>query len=118
MFGSWGEVQEFADEAAGRDLKPLVDLIDTHGVDAIIAAADSLSDERRADVVVSTAHKSKGREWSAVKIADDFPEPEHGDDGEWETVPDSDAMLAYVSVTRAMHRLDRGGLGWIDKYLA
>lgn len=118
LFANWGQVQEFAEESAGRDLKPLVDLIDTHGAYAIIAAAESLSDEQRADVTVSTAHKAKGREWGSVLIADDFPEPERDDDGEWKTVPDADAMLAYVSVTRAMYRLDRGGLAWIDKYLA
>lgn len=28
------------------------------------------------DVTVSTAHKAKGREWPAVKIADDFPRPQ------------------------------------------
>ncbi|WP_280332000.1 AAA family ATPase [Nocardia wallacei] len=118
LFNSWGEVQEYAGEPSGRDLKPLVDLIDTHGVEEIIRAADSLSEERRADVIVSTAHKSKGREWDDVLIADDFPEPERDEDGEWRTVEDADAMLAYVSVTRARLRLDRGGLGWIDAYLS
>ncbi|MCM6777922.1 AAA family ATPase [Nocardia sp. CDC159] len=118
LFETWADVQDFADESAGRDLKPLVDLIDTHGVDAIVKAAEELSEEKRADVVVSTAHKSKGREWADVQIADDFPEPDRDDDGEWNTVPDADVMLAYVSVTRARLRLDRGGLGWIDRYLS
>ncbi|WP_280475999.1 AAA family ATPase [Nocardia farcinica] len=117
VFNTWQEVQDYSDEPSGRDLAPFVTLIDTHGVDTIIDAVDRLSDERRADVVVSTGHKAKGREWDTVRIGDDFPEPQRDEDGELEDVPDADAMLAYVAVTRARLRLDRGSLAWIDRYL-
>jgi hypothetical protein len=117
VFGTWGEVQDFADEPQGRDLRPFVDLIDSHGVDTIIRAVDQLADEKRADTIVSTGHKAKGREWDSVRIAKDFPEPKRDDDGEMEDVTPADIMLAYVAVTRAKLRLDRGGLAWIDTYL-
>jgi len=111
VFTSWAALQDYVDnESAGRDLKPFVDLIDSHGTEAIMNAVDSLVDEKRATTVVSTAHKSKGRQWSAVKIADDFAEPHNGE------IPRADAMIAYVAVTRAQERLDRGGLAWIDHY--
>ncbi|MQL61906.1 ATP-dependent helicase [Streptomyces vinaceus] len=121
LFTSWGELQDYAAyDPAGRDLQPFVDLIDTHGPDAILAAVDELTDESTADVTVSTAHKAKGREWPTVKIAEDFPEPKNTDQHDPqgrpipEPVSDTDARLAYVAVTRARSRLDLGGLSWID----
>ncbi|MFD4540779.1 UvrD-helicase domain-containing protein [Streptomyces bauhiniae] len=121
LFSSWGELQDYAAyDPAGRDLQPFVDLVDTHGPDAILTAVDELTDESTADVTVSTAHKAKGREWPTVKIADDFPEPKDTDqhDAQGRPIPepvsDADARLAYVAVTRARSRLDLGGLSWIN----
>ena len=46
LFPSWGELQDYAaHDPAGRDLQPLVDLVDTHGTDAILAAVDQLAPE-------------------------------------------------------------------------
>lgn len=119
VFATWGALQEFVDtEAAGRDLKPFVDLIDTNGAAAVIAAADALVDADRADAVVSTAHKAKGREWDRVKIADDYPPPKPHTDGAAAGIGRAEAMLAYVAVTRARAQLDRGGLAWIDRFHA
>jgi hypothetical protein len=118
-FRTWGEVQDHAEnDPSGSDLKVLVNLIDKHGPDAIIAVVDSLVDERRADTVISTAHKAKGREWNSVKIADDFREPKKDDDGTPGQIPREEAMLAYVAVTRARLTLDRSGLAWVDKYVS
>ncbi|MDX3612305.1 UvrD-helicase domain-containing protein [Streptomyces europaeiscabiei] len=125
LFASWGEVQDYATcDPAGGDLQPFVDLVDTHGPDAILAAVDELTDEDHADVTVSTAHKAKGREWATVRIGDDFPPPKDTDqqDAEGRPIPepvnDTDARLAYVAVTRARCRLDLGGLSWIDTHPA
>lgn len=64
LFDSWGELQEYAAyDPPGRDLLPLADLVDGHGVDVILDAVDELSVEQGAEIVVSTAHKAKGREW-------------------------------------------------------
>ncbi|GAA0645529.1 hypothetical protein GCM10010174_80620 [Kutzneria viridogrisea] len=75
-----------------------------------------------AEVTVSTAHAAKGREWSTVRIAGDFPEPLDeedttlgGDPRPGEIEP-SEARLAYVAVTRAQHQLDLGGLSWINQH--
>ncbi|GGQ96942.1 MULTISPECIES: UvrD-helicase domain-containing protein [Streptomyces] len=123
LFASWGEVQDYAEhDPAGRDLQPFVELVDTYGPQAIIAAVDALSDEGQADVTVSTAHKAKGREWLKVKIADDFPPPPDTDrlDDRGCPIPEpvnaTDARLAYVAVTRARHHLDLGGLAWIENH--
>jgi superfamily I DNA/RNA helicase len=118
LFASWGDLQDYAAyDPAGHDLQPFVDLIDTHGPDAILAAVSELSEEAHADVTVSTAHKAKGREWPTVRIGNDFPQPQDTDPGtstaaQAPEVSDADARLAYVAITRARHRLDLGGLAW------
>jgi superfamily I DNA/RNA helicase len=96
--------------------------VDEHGVDVILAAVDKLSVEQGAEIVVSTAHKAKGREWASVRIGEDFTEPmdqeetdENGDPLPGD-IDDAEARLAYVAVTRARHQLDIGGLGWINQH--
>ncbi|MEU6320752.1 UvrD-helicase domain-containing protein [Streptomyces sp. NPDC047009] len=123
LFPSWGELQDYADhDPAGRDLQPLVDLVDEHGTDAILEAVASLAPEQHAEVTVSTAHKAKGREWARVRIADDFTPPKDSDqkDDNGRAIPgpidDGEARLAYVAVTRTRQRLDMDGLSWIDHH--
>ncbi|MDQ1033095.1 superfamily I DNA/RNA helicase [Streptomyces umbrinus] len=123
LFPSWGELQDYAaHDPAGRDLLPLVDLVDTHGPGAILAAVAQLALEAQAEVTVSTAHKAKGREWACVKVADDFTPPKDSDqrDDAGRALPgpidDAEARLAYVAVTRTRRRLDMGGLSWIDEH--
>ncbi|MDX6331480.1 MAG: hypothetical protein QOI83_3863 [Streptomycetaceae bacterium] len=125
LFDSWGELQEYAEyDPAGRDLLPLVELIDEHGADLILDAVARLSDEQWADVAVSTAHRAKGREWDSVRIADDFTGPEDKDEEDENGDPiagdidDAEARLAYVAVTRARHHIDIGGLSWINHHPA
>jgi AAA domain len=113
-FRTWGEVQDYvAQDASGSDLKVFVQLIDAYGPDVVIDTMDRLVPEDQAQVVVSTAHKAKGREWPRVRIADDFREPK-GDDT---PIPPAEAMLAYVAVTRARLQLDPDGLAWVDRWL-
>lgn len=117
VFRDWAEVQEYVQtEAAGSDLKVFVDLIDKWGASEVMRVCDRLVDEDAASLVVSTAHRSKGREWPRVQIADDFREPRPSEDGEPGEVSREDAMLAYVAVTRARQHLDRTGLAWVDRY--
>ncbi|MGW7304257.1 UvrD-helicase domain-containing protein [Streptomyces sp. NPDC054835] len=108
LFPTWGAVQDYAAyDPSGRDLQPLVDLVDTHGTDAILSAVNQLTQEKQAQITVSTAHKAKGREWSRVKIADDFIPPKDTEelDVHGKPIPGpvdpSEARLAYVAVTRA-----------------
>jgi superfamily I DNA/RNA helicase len=114
-FKSWADVQEYVNDEGG-DLKVFVNLIDEYGVQMVKQIADKAVEEKYADVIISTAHKAKGREWKSVKIATDFREPVNEDGTPSEPVK-AENMLAYVSVTRAMEQLDRGGLAWVDRYL-
>jgi hypothetical protein len=123
LFDSWGDLQEYAEyDPAGRDLLPLVELVDEHGTGVLLDAISRLDEERTAEIVVSTAHKAKGREWASVRIGADFadtaPEDEEDDDGQlyWGEIDEAEARLAYVAVTRARHQLDVGGLSWINEH--
>ena len=111
-FENWGQVQAYVEdqpEEAG-ELATFVELIDDHGAEEIITATGKLGNEKGAQALFSTAHKAKGREWDKVEVADDFREPKPG-----QKVARSDAMLAYVTVTRAMDRLNNVGLAWIHE---
>lgn len=114
-FPTWQAVRDFAEnDPSGSDLAVAVKLIDTYGAGDVIAALDACVDENRAQLVVSTAHKAKGREWDRVRIAPDFREPKiDKTTGERAPVPREEAMLAYVAVTRAKRVLDNEGLAWI-----
>lgn len=100
-------------DPAGGDLQPFVDLIDTCGPDAVLAAVDELTDANHADITVSTAHMAD---------REDFPPPKDTDqhDAEGRAAPEpvnnTDARLAYVAVTRARQKLDLEGLSWIDNH--
>ncbi|MER7985804.1 UvrD-helicase domain-containing protein [Streptomyces noursei] len=125
LFETWSELREYAEfDPAGRDLLPLVELVDDHGSDVVLRAMEQLSPERSAQVTVSTAHRAKGREWASVRIADDFTGPDDLDECDEDGAPlpgpvDLDeARLAYVAVTRARSQLDVGGLSWINTHPA
>lgn len=72
-FESWQEVVEFSETEEGEDLRTFVQLVEQHGERKLWAAVGSAEGkEERADVVLSTAHKAKGREWDSVRLAPDF----------------------------------------------
>lgn len=116
-FSNWLDVREYVAEGSGADLKVFVNLIDDYGVEKVRQIATNCVDERYAELIVSTAHKSKGREWDTVQIASDFREPVPGEDGEDRQMARGEMMLAYVAVTRAKKVLDRSGLVWVDRLL-
>jgi hypothetical protein len=118
-FANWPEVLDYVQQdAAGADLTVAVRLIEDYGPEGVLAILAELVAEDRADVVISTAHKAKGREWNTVRVAEDFREPKASEDNPEPTIPRADAMLAYVSVTRAKLVLDRGGLAWVDNWVS
>jgi superfamily I DNA/RNA helicase len=101
-FESWSQVIEYVEQdPQGDELRLMVKLVQEYGVQIIVDALDGLPAEESADVIVSTAHVSKGREWESVRLHSDFAEPEPGGDAaEW--------RLAYVAATRARLLLDVG----------
>ena len=94
--------------------------MDGYGERSILAALiRTATSEAHSDLVLSTAHRAKGREWSAVMLDDDFFEPRkldntqdmtkwklsgntvRGRDGlEYDIAPE-ELRLLYVACTRA-----------------
>ena len=111
-FASWDDVRQYAAEEDGS-LEVLVKLVDEHGPSRIVAAADGLCSEQQAELVGSTAHRSKGREWPAVRIHDDFRAPKPDQKTGLVVLRREEARLAYVAVTRAREQLDDTALAWV-----
>lgn len=100
-FDSWQEVQDYvADDPGGGDLRTMVKLLDDYGPQIVMDALSGLVGEDAADVVISTAHKAKGREWETVHLASDFEVQEGA------PIPPGELRLLYVAATRATHHLD------------
>ncbi len=97
-FTSWAEVVEYSITDEGDDLRLMCKLVEEFGAAEIRDALKDMPDEEDADVVLSTAHKSKGREWPSVKLGGDFPTANK--------MEDSDRRLLYVALTRAQEELD------------
>jgi hypothetical protein len=120
-FSSWEEVRQVAAAEDGDGgLKVLVRMIETYGADAVCATMRALEPNlKRAECVVSTGHKAKGLEWESVRAANDFaPREQDQDAAGMPMVKAEDAMLSYVTVTRAKVLLDRGPLAYVDRLAA
>lgn len=101
-FQNWLEVVEFANSEEGQDLRTFVQLVQQQGESKLWAAVNrAVANENHADVILSTAHKAKGREWNSVRLAPDFMSGRLGPD------PDAEAevRLFYVAMTRAKRLL-------------
>jgi hypothetical protein len=99
-FKSWAEAKAYVERypEETHEIKTMIDLVDRFGVEALVIALKKVVTESEAEVVISTAHKAKGREWETVKLAGDYLHPTDMDI--------EDLRLAYVSVTRAIKKLD------------
>ena len=96
-FRSWNEIMAHSETEAGKSLAGLVRMANMypihHLTDTLISIGQNT--EENADVVLCTAHKSKGREWDSVKLENDFPLP--GSD----RFTEEEVNLLYVAITRA-----------------
>lgn len=120
-YKSWNDVQREAEQAKGMtDLTVALGIVTKWTLSELSDIAEDsqeVVDAKRAgcDVVIVTAHRAKGLEWEAVRIADDFYGPTRKPPAVSETEYDDPEHLRldYVAVTRAKRRLDLGSLRWI-----
>lgn len=111
-FNSYEDVKKYIDESGdeARDISNIVSMCEKHGAHNILnALSKCVSDEDRAQVVISTVHKVKGREWDQVRLSSDFA-PRKTKKGDNHPDNRETLMLKYVAVTRAKHVLDYGPL--------
>lgn len=102
LFSSFIDLQEYASSPIGGDLKPVLKLIEIHGRERLLSILESTTeDPNEADVTITTAHKSKGLEWSIVRLANDFKFPSE------EGIPTiEETNILYVAASRALHKID------------
>lgn len=97
-FETWKECLEFAKAEDDVELLSAINFIRTHGEKSLnllkIIEKSKKVPEQSADIIFSTAHKAKGREWDKVIIAEDFG---------CKTV--EELNIYYVAITRAKHVL-------------
>lgn len=110
-FSSWKEVSDWAteDPDGAAEILLLVRLIDSRGAQWLLDLLKRCVDEPQADVVLTTAHRSKGCEWDRVMIDGGF----HWFDPDAEDPKDpspEELRLLYVAVTRAQVELDISAL--------
>ncbi|MCR6502115.1 UvrD-helicase domain-containing protein [Shinella sp. CPCC 101442] len=104
-FKNWAEVVELARTDEGAHLVTFVNLVETRGEKQLMWALSRTVEADGADLVISTAHKSKGREWKSVRLMDDFLRSSPS--GENKAGPDpSELRLLYVALTRAKEQLE------------
>lgn len=123
-FRNWKEVESYAGEESGRDLAVLVKLVNARGCWGLTQLLERVKNNEKhedsCDVVLSTAHRAKGREWDNVVIHDDFPTPTDADlaglpSEEKSKWTPEEANLLYVALTRAKKVLDPIGVdAWRD----
>jgi len=94
----WSELVEEA--KISPELKRITKIVEQNQTYVYINALKQLKRRDNADIILTTAHKSKGREWDQVVLADDFPEV--GEDG----LAQEETNLLYVAVTRAVEKLN------------
>lgn len=100
IFKSWRELEEEA-EASGGEIKLLRKLVLQDNYRQIRTALKNYTKPVNPDIVLTTAHKSKGMEYEQVILADDFPDVFDSKTGEYSELDDMERNLLYVAATRA-----------------
>lgn len=99
-YPDYRSLQEHVEQTKDPEMRPIVAMLESHGAGLrrIIEALQTKTvAEDAAAVVLSTIHKSKGREWDQVVLADDYAEIRDGSG----RIRDEEANLLYVAATRA-----------------
>jgi F-box protein, helicase, 18 len=115
-FSTYDDLIAYAEEAEDIEIKSICKIITkhTHLIPVLIEEIKNASVDREiSDLVLTTAHKAKGSEFSVIYITDDFPNffPKDGQDKP--TMAPDEANLLYVTATRAKKRIEFcGSMEW------
>jgi len=101
-FNTWHDVVDAARSDEGEQLLPFVNLVEAKGEQQLLWALHNSVGADECDVVISTAHKAKGREWPSIRLTDDFMKSARPSRKKTrEKLDPSELRLLYVAVTRA-----------------
>lgn len=106
-FNDWQDFLVYAEKSGDNEAGKIVRLVDQYGVNTLRNVLRNVyPSEEKADFLISTAHKAKGREWPGVQLANDFEEqPFFNKETEETEFNPSESRLFYVAATRAMTSL-------------
>lgn len=114
-FEKWDELKDFVKTESGQDLYAVVRAVEDLGAGRLIEALNRCSEtEAGAEVILSTAHKAKGRQWQRVRLLADFQtkplEPVEeptakGSDARTSWSPE-ESRITYVASTRGQAEID------------
>ena len=108
-FENWQEVIEFTKSGEGAYLVTFVNLVESRGERQLMWALNRTVTEENSGLIISTAHKAKGREWPTVRLTDDFlrSRPRKSAEGEPEPTLDlAELRLLYVAMTRGKEAVE------------
>lgn len=105
-FNSWGDLEIHAEELQDRELLFIKKIVTTYGsnLPRMIGElrARHIDSDHNAELILSTAHKAKGREFDVVSLGDGFAGPH---EAKWHDLTEAERVqetnLLYVSVSRA-----------------
>ncbi len=101
-FANWDELADFAESEEGQSVRSFVKIVNIQGESNLIKMLKVVSkEEAGADLIVSTGHKAKGREWDSVTLFSDFEPRLDKANPEKLVMNQEEARLLYVAVTRA-----------------
>lgn len=108
-FKNWHDLVAFSKASEGGSYQTVVQIIDTYGVQNLKQMINRVS-ASDVDVILTTAHKSKGKEWAHVEVCDDFATSIRLSYLQQESYSFSDPSveeitLLYVAMTRAQKSL-------------
>lgn len=103
-YSTWNELGIAADD--DPELHRVQKVIESGKARAFIKSLQEVSTRNKADIILTTAHKSKGQEWDNVIIAGDFPIKLILDPKEETTFWEQERNLFYVACTRAINSLE------------
>lgn len=98
QFENWSEFRTEADAVQGELIR-VCKMVESGAVYRILQVLRTHKNVANPEMTLTTAHKSKGREWDYVILADDFPSV-WDKDGKWIGLPDGERNLLYVAATR------------------
>jgi superfamily I DNA/RNA helicase len=109
-FESFSKLAEYAYEANEIDLETKIEIVKNHinkNISKLVTELESRNTSQQdATVILTTGHKSKGLEWSRVKILDDFANLRRMLEEKRKTLKKEEINLIYVAITRAKEELE------------
>lgn len=101
-FNSWSELK--IESSSNPELTRVAKIITDGDALEYIRVLETHYNVTDPEITLTTAHKSKGREWDRVLLADDFPS-NFDTKGKFIGLDTQERNLVYVATTRAKHKL-------------